>query len=238
MMRYIGIFNPPNTRQPKSTPNSSSKLNPRDYAYLGLNEGWTPLHFACLYGQVKQVHKLVYNPNPKVINAETFEEGYTPLQLACHSGKIEIVTALINAGARINNKLASTPLRIALENNYIDIVQALIMAGANIFPQDLFYYDDNECKITLFSLQDHLNKQPQEIKNALAIARLNYHINQIDSIAIRSAIVYIEHGRPFEKEMLDILSDNENVIKTLRMFVPYLMSDYEQTNTNDNRIAI
>mmetsp|Transcript_16589 Transcript_16589/g.14432 ORF Transcript_16589/g.14432 Transcript_16589/m.14432 type:complete len:97 (+) Transcript_16589:460-750(+) len=73
---------------------------------------WTPLHFACLNGNIDLINLLLYNEAN--IDAETTLK-FTPLIIASQKGHEEIVQLLINSGADVNCKdiYNNTPLHYA-----------------------------------------------------------------------------------------------------------------------------
>lgn len=96
-------------------------------------EGTSPLHLACLRGNVQTIDLLVRQ------GAETdvFEireiGGATPLHLACTEGHLEAVKILLKHGANVNlqDAMGYTPLHICARLNRIDICKLLIAQNAN-----------------------------------------------------------------------------------------------------------
>jgi ankyrin repeat protein len=64
--------------------------------------------------------------------------GHTPLTMAIHCGSIEIVKALIEAGARLDEKddAGHTPLTMAVLANNQEMIQVLVEAGAKLDMKD------------------------------------------------------------------------------------------------------
>lgn len=88
--------------------------------------GETPLHAACVKGDIGRVRELV-ECGAKV-NTRDFAE-WTPLHEACNHGYEEIVKLLINNGAYIDATAGEdkdTPLHDAVTNNHIDVVRFLL----------------------------------------------------------------------------------------------------------------
>lgn len=85
-----------------------------DVNYKGEN-GWTPLHFACLNGNIDLVNLLLYNGAHT--DAETTLK-YTVLHLAAQKGHVEVFKLLINSGANLNatDMFNNTPLHYAAQN--------------------------------------------------------------------------------------------------------------------------
>jgi ankyrin repeat protein len=85
-----------------------------DVNYKGEN-GWTPLHFACLNGNIDLVNLFLYN------GAQTDAETtlrYTVLHLAAQRGHADIFQLLVNSGANFNatDIFNNTPLHYAAQN--------------------------------------------------------------------------------------------------------------------------
>lgn len=93
--------------------------------------GDTPLHEACIKGDLKRVKSLItqgHEINPRD-NA-----GWTPLHEACNHGHVEIVEHLIENGADVSNRgfKGMSPLHDAATNGHFDIMRLLINNGANV----------------------------------------------------------------------------------------------------------
>uniref|UniRef100_A0A8B9L4R7 Ankyrin 3 n=1 Tax=Astyanax mexicanus TaxID=7994 RepID=A0A8B9L4R7_ASTMX len=88
--------------------------------------GYTPLHVACHYGNVKMVHFLL--KNQAKVNAKT-KNGYTPLHQAAQQGHTHIINLLLQHGAAPNELTVvsngNTALSIARRLGYISVVDTL-----------------------------------------------------------------------------------------------------------------
>ncbi|XP_073722808.1 ankyrin-3 isoform X13 [Misgurnus anguillicaudatus] len=86
--------------------------------------GYTPLHVACHYGNVKMVHFLL--KNQAKVNAKT-RNGYTPLHQAAQQGHTHIINLLLKHGASPNELTVNgnTALSIAQRLGYISVVDTL-----------------------------------------------------------------------------------------------------------------
>ncbi|XP_064870188.1 ankyrin-3-like, partial [Oncorhynchus nerka] len=86
--------------------------------------GYTPLHVACHYGNVKMVNFLL--KNQAKINAKT-KNGYTPLHQAAQQGHTHIINLLLQHGASPNQVTVNgnTALSIARRLGYISVVDTL-----------------------------------------------------------------------------------------------------------------
>ena len=77
----------------------------------------TPLHEACLSGNIKIVKTLLeYGAS---VHSKDYE-GDTPLHMACGSGNLEVVQTLLqhNADVHVMNEIWETPLHAALHIRY------------------------------------------------------------------------------------------------------------------------
>lgn len=113
----------------KSTPRKSN--TPGRELVKKNHKGETPLHVACIKGNLDRVRSLLEanaTPNTKD-NA-----GWTPLHEAVNHGYTEVVELLVKAGAFIDVPGAGnvTPLHEAVSNNHIEIIKLLVTHGANI----------------------------------------------------------------------------------------------------------
>ncbi|MEM4217275.1 MAG: ankyrin repeat domain-containing protein [Candidatus Methanomethylicaceae archaeon] len=95
------------------------------------NDGCTPLHYACLGGDLNVVKSLIEHGAD--MNAVD-HKGNTPLHYACEGNHIEVVRFLIEHGADVNaaNHKCNTPLHYACKKGHLDIAILLYKAGADI----------------------------------------------------------------------------------------------------------
>ncbi|KAJ1527888.1 hypothetical protein ONE63_007824 [Megalurothrips usitatus] len=116
----------------KSTPRRSVAGTPgREYEKKN-HKGETPLHVACIKGNVDKIRSLLdanANPNTKD-NA-----GWTPLHEVANHGFTEAVQLLLKAGALVDVPGVGnvTPLHEAVYNKHLPIVKLLVAHGANIY---------------------------------------------------------------------------------------------------------
>uniref|UniRef100_A0A673I046 Ankyrin-3-like n=1 Tax=Sinocyclocheilus rhinocerous TaxID=307959 RepID=A0A673I046_9TELE len=116
--------------------NMGNKVNILTYAYYTCTQmvsrrctwsgssGYTPLHVACHYGNMKIANFLLENqakPNAKTKN------GYTPLHQAAQQGHTHIINMLLQYGASPNELTVNgnTALSIARRLGYISVVDTL-----------------------------------------------------------------------------------------------------------------
>uniref|UniRef100_A0A8C2Q4S0 Ankyrin 1, erythrocytic b n=1 Tax=Cyprinus carpio TaxID=7962 RepID=A0A8C2Q4S0_CYPCA len=90
----------------------------------GANMGYTPLHVACHYGNIKMVKFLLQQQAH--VNSKT-RLGYTPLHQAAQQGHTDIVTLLLKHGALPNEITTNgtSPLGIAKRLGYISVIDVL-----------------------------------------------------------------------------------------------------------------
>ncbi|GFT32070.1 tonsoku-like protein [Nephila pilipes] len=106
---------------------------------LKVNEkGETPLHQACISGNLTVVKRLVENGHP--VNTRDFC-GWTPLHEACNYGFYDIVEYLLDKGAAVNDRGGPkcegiTPLHDAASLGHIDVMRLLISKGASLTAVD------------------------------------------------------------------------------------------------------
>ncbi|XP_052249902.1 tonsoku-like protein isoform X2 [Dreissena polymorpha] len=100
--------------------------------------GETPLHKACIKGDLREVKYLISKGHP--LNPED-NNGWTPLHEATNNGHLEVTEYLVTHGADINNRGGSgcegiTPLMDAASSGHIEIMELLIKHGANVIAKD------------------------------------------------------------------------------------------------------
>lgn len=93
------------------------------------DDGRTPLHWACLAGDVKMVEILlgVAGGPDAILMAD--ESGWTPVHIAAAIGSKAILELLLRYdGSLVNDKTStgSTPLQIAIGKNHIDTARHLV----------------------------------------------------------------------------------------------------------------
>jgi len=93
------------------------------------NSGENPLMMAAFMGNAKLVKFLVENRK-----AFVNKDGWSPIHYAVISGDLEIVSILINAGAKIDalSPNESTPLMYAARYGHIRVVKLLLDKGADL----------------------------------------------------------------------------------------------------------
>ncbi|RUS78280.1 hypothetical protein EGW08_013971 [Elysia chlorotica] len=109
------------------------------FFFLQRNEkGETPLHRACIDGNLKKAKALIAQGHP--VNPRDFC-GWLPLHEACNHGHIEVVKCLLDAGAWINDRGGErcggvTPLIDAANCGNLAIVRLLVSRGASLHAKD------------------------------------------------------------------------------------------------------
>ncbi|KAH9280106.1 Ankyrin-2 [Echinococcus granulosus] len=93
--------------------------------------GFTPLHIAARYGNLK-VARLLIN-NGAEVNC-CAKDSITPLHLSAKWGKVEMTQLLIDKGAQLDARTRDglTPMHTAARSGHTNVVQVLLNAGASI----------------------------------------------------------------------------------------------------------
>lgn len=77
----------------------------------------------------------VHPDHREFMKQQNADDGWTALHLAAHYGQLEIVTALIEAGAKLDtlsrNAEGNTPLMAAVAGGNLSIIQLLVEKGAD-----------------------------------------------------------------------------------------------------------
>ncbi|XP_025116269.1 tonsoku-like protein isoform X2 [Pomacea canaliculata] len=102
------------------------------------DKGETPLHIACIKGNLKRVRTLLSERHPVNVRDNC---GWTPLHEAANNNHYAIVEALLEAGADINDRggihcNGITPLIDAASCGNLEIIQLLVDMGANVLAED------------------------------------------------------------------------------------------------------
>lgn len=101
------------------------------------SKGETPLHTACIAGNLTLVRRLVDQGH--LINIRD-NCGWLPIHEACICGHKEIVELLVEKGANINDRGGAlcngmTPLHDACCNGHLEIIEYLLEHGASVLSQ-------------------------------------------------------------------------------------------------------
>ncbi|XP_044271868.1 uncharacterized protein LOC123015887 isoform X3 [Tribolium madens] len=90
------------------------------------NDGWTPLHLACLNGH-ESIVTLLENIDVNIAS----NKGYTALHVACYKGYTNIVKLLLDLGASFDGHTSvTTPLFLACHYGHEDIARMLLQLGS------------------------------------------------------------------------------------------------------------
>ncbi|KAL7671377.1 hypothetical protein ACOME3_006276 [Neoechinorhynchus agilis] len=95
-------------------------------------KGETPLHLACIRGQLKNVKKLI-EASRHPINVRD-NNGWLPLHEAINHNHLEVARYLLEHGGAINDRGAAegiTPLHDACQNGLLAMIELLLDHGAN-----------------------------------------------------------------------------------------------------------
>lgn len=107
----------------------------------------TPLHLACIEGNLSQVKQLVQN-KCHINRKDKF--GWTPLALACQQRHFQIIEFLVQNGSNLNDRWddkARRPLHLAASKGKIKLVQVLEEKGANLIQGWVGGDQNNKCKL-------------------------------------------------------------------------------------------
>ncbi len=109
---------------------------------------------ACIVGDLSAVSRMLQE-DPMLANSfgmvrpdhrefmkqQNAEDGWTALHLAAHYGQSDVVTVLIDAGAKLNtrsrNAEGNTPLMAAVAGGNLSIVKLLLEKGADPMQADV-----------------------------------------------------------------------------------------------------
>ena len=102
------------------------------------NEKMTPLHFACVDGNIDTV-KVLFQHAEKTQDVynmleERNREGETALHSAVEGGYLDIVQLCVEKGAKVRSRRGNLahPLHIAAINGHVDIAECLVEHHAKI----------------------------------------------------------------------------------------------------------
>ncbi|MGA2879703.1 MAG: ankyrin repeat domain-containing protein [Bryobacteraceae bacterium] len=97
------------------------------------NDGWTPLHLACFFGQPGVVDALI-EKGADVRARSTNPMQNTPLHAAAAGRSKEAVRVLLEHGADVNARQEGgwTALHAASQNGDVEMVRLLIAGGADV----------------------------------------------------------------------------------------------------------
>lgn len=115
----------------------SNKLNGEksellsNYSDLGISSNLIPAILQLAIENERVADVAVLTKSAELINIK-LPSGYSPLSVAAKKGHVEIARLLINAGAKIDEKVMATPLAIAANYGHVDMVELLVKHGAKI----------------------------------------------------------------------------------------------------------
>ena len=101
--------------------------------------GNTPLHEACVCGNVAIVKELLERGADANAQNENFGDGKSPLQTACTGGYVAVVKAMLDFNCEKAKELVETYVRgsrntvmhVATESGDVEMVKVLLRCGAN-----------------------------------------------------------------------------------------------------------
>lgn len=98
-------------------------------------EGATALHWACGYGIVPVVDRILKEaPDVAKQLSKSDYDGWLPIHFAVHARQLETAEKLIAAGADVNskNEVGMAPLHFATDSPNIEMVELLLKNGADV----------------------------------------------------------------------------------------------------------
>eukprot|EP00795_Rhopilema_esculentum_P001570 gene1570-16021_t len=122
----------------EETTTRKSKNKRRTKASKVNERGETPLHLACISGNLQRVKELLQTGSS--VHSRDFC-GWQSLHEACNFGHSEIAALLLAYGASVNDTGGDhcaqvTPLHDAAQNGHLETVKLLVKHGANPFARD------------------------------------------------------------------------------------------------------
>uniref|UniRef100_UPI00398EA53F tonsoku-like protein n=1 Tax=Pristiophorus japonicus TaxID=55135 RepID=UPI00398EA53F len=110
-------------------------------------KGESPLHRACITGNVRQAQTLIDKGHPLCVRDNA---GWTPLHEACNHGHLEIVHLLLDSGAPVNDADdalcdGTSVLHDALSSGRLEVVELLINRGACLTVRDTEGHSPADC---------------------------------------------------------------------------------------------
>lgn len=156
---------------PENLQPSRSKRNPKlSRATNRLNQfGETPLHTACIAGNIVQVERLI--EQKANLNAKDYC-GWTPLHEACNHGHVEVVERLLSAGAFIEScddrSDRITALHDACNCGHFTIIRLLLRFEADVLARTAHNETPVECLIN-WRRRSESELSKQEIDDCLQL---------------------------------------------------------------------
>lgn len=151
-------------------------------AFINLkdNNGYTPLHLACLKGQIGIVNRLIKERAD--VNALN-QMGHTPLLLAVEQRNKEVVDALIKNNANVNMGICWgwSLIQIAVENGDAEITDTLLKAGVvldkKLYLKQVQIAAQSECIDVLMALS-RVDQLLLGLPNTLGRTALHYFVRK------------------------------------------------------------
>ena len=135
--------------------------------------GYTPLHWASVNGQLETAQLLIEHGADK--NAKD-HDGLTPLHYTSENGQLKTAKLLIEHGADVKAKgnHGETTLHWASQYGHLDIAKLLIEHGVDLDTKIITFFKDNDSfKDTIIKRINKLNPQKLNSNQILANRELN-----------------------------------------------------------------
>jgi RNA polymerase sigma factor (sigma-70 family) len=109
----------------------TSQIAHQDEPATGMEDGWSPLHWAASVGETSLIDLLVSHGVD--VNARSIWRGMTPLHLAARSGQFEAARFLMENKADVNAKdeMGGTPLHWTALADHLECAEVLLYGGAD-----------------------------------------------------------------------------------------------------------
>ncbi|XP_069112103.1 tonsoku-like protein [Argopecten irradians] len=169
-------------------------------------KGETPLHRACIEGNLKKVKKLIEQGHP--VNPRDYC-GWTPLHEAANHDYCEVVSFLLEHGAAVNDRGGQhcggvTPLIDAANCGNLEVMRVLIQHKANILAKD------DEGNTALSCLRQWRERCDNALDNQVLMAYEELHELLSSRIGERVSVTSVHKPQDMSLELPNLLEKNQD----------------------------